>query len=70
MIFFSGRLRLLQVRGSVALLYFVAAMGTLRFFGDAFDIHPLPELGSLVVMSIAIQIGLVWATRHGVSPID
>lgn len=67
---FSGRLRILELRSSVALLYLVAAVGVWRILGDIFDVWLFSDLGFFVAMSIAIQIGSVWACRHQVSPID
>jgi hypothetical protein len=67
---FSGRLRLLEVRSSVALLYFIATIGVWRILGDIFDVWLFSDLGVFVAISIAIQIGSVWACRHEVSPTD
>jgi hypothetical protein len=66
----SGRFRLWEVRSIVALLYFIAAVGVWRILGDIFDVWLFSDLGFFVVMSIAIQVGSVWACRHEVSPTD
>ena len=67
---FSGRVRLWEVRSGVALLYLIAAIGVWRILGDIFDVWLFADLGVLVAMSIAIQIGSGWACRHEVTPID
>jgi hypothetical protein len=67
---FSGRFRLWEVRSSVALLYFIAAIGVRCILGDIFDVWLFSDLGFFVAMSIATQAGFVWTTRRGVSPID
>jgi hypothetical protein len=67
---FSGRFRMWEVRGGVAVLYLLVLIGVLCILGDVFDIHPFTDLSVFIALSILIQSLAVWGCRNELSPLD
>jgi hypothetical protein len=67
---FSGRFRVWEVRGSIAVLYLLVLIGFVCILGDVFAVYPFTDLGIFVALSILVQSIAVWASRHELSPLD
>jgi len=67
---FSGRFRVWEVRGGVAVLYLLVLIGVLCILGDVFDVYPFTDLSIFIALSILIQSLTVWGCRYELSPLD